>query len=50
MANFGALILEGDPKGYQESRVQAPQKTSFKDAIHVETGRTWNYPGKEYIL
>jgi hypothetical protein len=49
MANFGALILEED-RGYQENWVQAPQKTGFDEAIHVETGRTWNYPGKEYIL
>jgi hypothetical protein len=62
MANFSALLLEEasaeagaeapeEASAEQpESPVTAPQRIRFTGDIHIETGGTWNYGGREYIL
>ncbi|MDR3139605.1 MAG: hypothetical protein LBT95_08025 [Treponema sp.] len=54
MSNFTALILEEtappDSRGSPGNRIFIPPKILFDDTIHIETGSTWNYRKKGYIL
>jgi hypothetical protein len=55
MSNFAALVLEKmtpaeSVRGSPGNRTAIPPKILFDDTIHIETGGTWNYTKKEYIL
>jgi hypothetical protein len=39
-----------DFRGSPGSRISIPPKILFNDTIHIETGGTWNYRKKRYIL